>query len=852
MKKKNLLILSITALSTMVLGACDSTSSVINTTSIAQTTSEETTSETTSEEISTSEVTSEETSTTEVTSEEESSSIVEESYNIAVLSNDKAVISVDKAEAKAGETITVTVESIVEDNVLVKIEVLGANVGEVSVQEEVDQTFTFTMPEEDVTIEAITRELQVNSVSYLGDEDIAIAGEESVKEGETVSVSVEFSEGYSLESIQAESGEENVELTKVSPVEYTFIMPAGSVEVTASSTEAELNKYSNTIYRGSINYDDQTSFGFQVDYQMTFNVNTLTINSADNAGEYTGVVFENAPYFYDEDLSTVLAYTDKETYVFAEDIEGNLTFTAGFEVSYYPIDDSSSFTVYYSRSSVYTNVDFELKLSYPTVDATNPIQGSEYTFGVEVKDSKASDYMVGNVKVIKHGDESVEVPVVDNGDGTYTLTVPEFDIEIQAEAVELIDLVGHKYSASSYYFDSWTGDTVTFSMEVELFDAGVASFKYSSDIYSDEISTTNAAYTVDSANRTLSVSADGEDFEFVFVNEDDINRIELTSNFLELDSVKLSDRKFSVSLEDDTYVSLDLTSNTTAFQNEEKEFTLSFEEGYQFESISAENESGLEVSLTAVEEGVSYKVVMPYSNVTISVVTSAIPVEDTPVLGLKYTAEVDGYTDYVDYDTSLYEECTYEVSFDFISNTEVTIKAESTSGFLYGTPDSVDETVAYEYDSSTQTITVDGDSSDTLTYNEDGSLTCNYKLTSNIEGTRNAVFVAPVVIPVSGNSYAGSAWGTDDDWASCSYDCVFDFISDTQVNITIEIDSWGTGAEMDETYSYSYDSATSTITIDGDSSKTLTINEDGSLTCNYAVDEENYVNFSGENFALEN
>jgi len=852
MKKKNLLILSITALSAMVMGSCGTTPSAIDSTPTSQNTSgEATTSDVSSQEISSEEISSAgEISSEEESSEEVSSTPVEETFTLDVITNQKVAVTLDKTEAKAGELVTVTLGVIAEDNALVKIEVLTADSTAVEIVAEVDGTFTFTMPEANVSVQAITREFEVNSIVYRGDDNISISGEESVKEGEVVSVKVSFSEGFALDAIEATSGEDTIELTKISPVEYSFVMPKGAVDVNATSKTAEANKYSEKTYRGSIIYDDESLYGLQMDYQLTFGVNTLSINSSDNSGEYTKVVFASAPYFYDETAQQVTAYTGTKTYVFADDGSDKLVFEGGFEIAYLPTDDSSSFSAYYARSQVYTNVDFELELSYPAVDATSPIQNSEYTFGVLVKSSYAADYMVGAVKVVKRGDSSVEVPVTDNHDGTYTITVPEFNFEINAEAVELIDLVGHKYNLTSYYYDSWTDETISYDMSLELFENGVADFEYSSDISSDDISASDASYLVDSVNRTISVDADGDNFEFALVNSSDINQIKLTSKFLDLDSVKLSDRKFQVSLVSNDHVSLALVSNSPAFQNEEKEFTLSVDEGYEFKDISAADALGNAIDLTVVVEGSDYKLDMPYSNVLITVTIEEIQVDTVSFAGIEYTGFVYGYTDFYDNAENDYERCGYLISFDFISETEVVITAGTDGGsYLYGDPDSVNETVSYAYDASTSRMTIDGNSSKTLTYNEDGTLTCNYKISPNIDGSNGTTLKAPVVIPVSGKSYSASTYGGNDEWEESPYDCTFDFISDTQVHITLEIGDWSTGDSVDQTVSYAYDSSTKTITIDGNSTKTLTLNDDGSLTCNYKVG--NYVDFRNEVFGLD-
>ncbi|MFA6769468.1 MAG: hypothetical protein WCR86_13745, partial [Parabacteroides sp.] len=452
----------------------------------------------------------------------------------------------------------------------------------------------------------------------------------------------------------------------------------------------------------------------------------------------------------------------------------------------------------------------------------------------------------------KRGDNSVQVPLTDNGDGTYTFIVPAFDVELQADSIELVKIVGHKYSTIGWYDDVYYGGSVSYTMSVEFFADGVADFEYTSNESSDNISATDASYIVDSVNRTISVTADTKTFAFAFLSDIDVNQISLTSTNLGIDfgSIKLSDRRFIVSLVDNDHVEMTLTSTAQVFANETKEFSISVADGYEFKSISAADASGAEVKLTEVTEGTDYKVVMPYSDVFITVVTAELPAEDTPVLGLKYSANVEGYTDYAD-DEIEYETCNYNVSFDFISNTEVTIDAHSIDGYTMGTTDEINETVSYTYDDSTKTIAIKGSSSNTLTYNSDGTLTCNYKLSSNVDGTRGATFTAPVVIPVSGKTYVGSADGFDDDYSNSTYRCTFDFTSDSEVHIKMEIMSFSTGGSLDETVSYTYDASTKTITIDGDSSNTLTVNSDGSLTCHYKVDTAGYVNFTGETFSLK-
>lgn len=93
-------------------------------------------------------------------------------------------------------------------------------------------------------------------------------------------------------------------------------------------------------------------------------------------------------------------------------------------------------------NDVTIDVTFELDACEITASATNgtisgitspaPI-GSEVTFTLTPEDDT---YELGSYKVFKTGDESTTVSVTDNGDGTYTFTMPEYPVTVSASFIK--------------------------------------------------------------------------------------------------------------------------------------------------------------------------------------------------------------------------------------------------------------------------------------------------------------------------------------------------------------------------------------------------------------------------------
>ena len=884
MKKRNFVALSIAALSVLVLGACD-TATTSSTVSSVDNTSIVATSETTSEEpvVVTYDITIPSvtgvTITPNVTEAEKGEtvtlsvvldadyqldsltlsdgvelttvvenqtytfvmpekavtvsatvSMIVHSYSVTVTEVEGVTVTSDVATAKKGDTVTLSV-ALDTDYVLDSFTITG-DITPVANEDETE--FTFVMPGNEVTVTANVHALVTSAVTFTGDEFVAISGTETAKEGEVVSVKVAYTDGYTLDTLTAVAGTTTLTLTAVSPIEYTFVMPGEAVEVTSVSKAGEVSAISNTKFRESVAMEDFDEDGWPdgyYDYQIEFGVNTLKVTSKDNDGDYTGSIVKTSPFVYDAAAATIVAYTTTKTLNFTvnEDLS-SVTLVEDF-TSFYP-SAGATFDKYIASYDIRENMTFGAKLSgisssYKVGDTVN------FTLG------NRDGYVAFGLEIYKYGDSSVTVNFTDNGDNSYTFIMPEFMVEIKADAVEQYDIAGREYSMSSYYYDDLYGEDVNLDMMVSFTDDVNCHFAYTDDNgYDDkDIDTT---YVADPINKVISVVVGSKTLNFKFVEEGNVNQLYFASSYAGFTgdtSYKLNDRKFTAIDASDENATITFDSTAAKFENDTRSFTLTFADGYELDTVSAKDADDNDVALTLVDG--TYTYTQPYSTVTITVTSKALPVA-SPVTGKVFTGTVAGY----DSDPAAGlggEPCDYDVTADFISADEVHITAEAADSYYGYYAEPVDSTYSYTYDETTKLITIGSTSSHTATLNDDGSITFNYDLSTYVTTNHDTLAEVVAASPVSGTKYS---YTTGDDygegWIGYSYTCSFDFTSDTEVKAKVSSNS----SDMSEgesitTYStYTYDAATKTITIDGDATKTLTLNDDGTLTCNYAVGNE--------------
>ena len=95
---------------------------------------------------------------------------------------------------------------------------------------EVDQNYSFTMPESNIIVTAVFRIKQTYNITVSETVNGTVTAAQTCRETESVKLTVSADRGYALGSITVMQGETLVEVDE----DYTFIMPAGDVTVTAT------------------------------------------------------------------------------------------------------------------------------------------------------------------------------------------------------------------------------------------------------------------------------------------------------------------------------------------------------------------------------------------------------------------------------------------------------------------------------------------------------------------------------------------------------------------------------------------------------------------------------------------
>ncbi|MBQ7857092.1 MAG: hypothetical protein IJ351_00450 [Oscillospiraceae bacterium] len=155
------------------------------------------------------------------------------SYSVKISENEEAVLSVDKTTAAQGETVTVTVTSIPEGYRLDGVNVY-VQYGGFTAEKQEDGTYTFPMPDENVTVTSILTKVYAVKVGAIENGTVT-ADPAQAGAWETVTLNVAADQGYRIETLTVinDSTGEEVQVSE----DHSFTMPNSTVTVTASFVE---------------------------------------------------------------------------------------------------------------------------------------------------------------------------------------------------------------------------------------------------------------------------------------------------------------------------------------------------------------------------------------------------------------------------------------------------------------------------------------------------------------------------------------------------------------------------------------------------------------------------------------
>lgn len=218
-------------------------------------------------------------------------------YEIKDNSGDYGSVGI-KGTPQIGETITLTVKPDegyqLKENTL-KATADGKEIDLNAVKDEPNQ-YTFTMPANDVSIDA-TFEKATYKITDKSGENGSVSFSGTPQIDETITLTVEPEDGYRLKEKSLKANDGEIELTQddKNPSEYTFIMPAKDVTITAdfepktTPTVGDFDfKLDPAIYDGqakSVDVNGEDLGNITVSYQQ----NGVTASPID-AGEYDVLV----------------------------------------------------------------------------------------------------------------------------------------------------------------------------------------------------------------------------------------------------------------------------------------------------------------------------------------------------------------------------------------------------------------------------------------------------------------------------------------------------------------------------------------------------------------------------------
>ncbi len=177
------------------------------------------------------------------------SSEVDKYYNVTIIDNKDATISVDKQTAKKDETVIITVNVINEKKLIKEVKVNDLIVSKVD-----DNHYSFIMPEKDVTISVIleNKPLENKLITINADENILsyslkIKDQEisEAKEGEIVTLSVTLKDKYVLSNV---SSSDNIVFSSIENNSVTFTMVDKDININLTSKYIPQNYKIKSFY----------------------------------------------------------------------------------------------------------------------------------------------------------------------------------------------------------------------------------------------------------------------------------------------------------------------------------------------------------------------------------------------------------------------------------------------------------------------------------------------------------------------------------------------------------------------------------------------------------------------------
>lgn len=151
-------------------------------------------------------------------------------HKINIGDSENGSVTADLSEATVGTTVTLTVTPADD----CRFVALTVNDGAVEVTKVNDTTYTFVMPDEEVTVNATFEKIPHNVTVNTSENGTVDSDKETAVAGETVTLTWDAAEGYTLDKITVTNASGEEVTVDQGVLQCTFVMPSSDVTVTAT------------------------------------------------------------------------------------------------------------------------------------------------------------------------------------------------------------------------------------------------------------------------------------------------------------------------------------------------------------------------------------------------------------------------------------------------------------------------------------------------------------------------------------------------------------------------------------------------------------------------------------------
>ena len=203
-------------------------------------------------------------------------------YNITVNDSENGSVSADMQTATAGTTVTLTVTPADD----YRFVALTVNDGAVEVTKVNDTTYTFVMPDEEVTVNATFEQIPHSVTVEASENGTVDSDKETAVAGETVTLTWTAEDGYTLDKITVTNASGEEVTVDQGVLACTFVMPSSDVTVTATFKVQLVTSVAITWGSMEFTYDDTVAEGATEENGWTCEAGANNI-VVENTGETT-------------------------------------------------------------------------------------------------------------------------------------------------------------------------------------------------------------------------------------------------------------------------------------------------------------------------------------------------------------------------------------------------------------------------------------------------------------------------------------------------------------------------------------------------------------------------------------